>query len=207
MRTQRKASAREEPHGQEQEKGRSHEGRQWWRFRGWRRKRLVVGGNEDEGLLSLIPRVLGKESELPDQRALLVIGGLLLLVMRVRACVAAEQSLRETRGGSQCDGSRTSTLSVRLGFFDTWQTPRVKGRGCLSLMVPFSPSPYLPQLGCTFRDDCSNSKFIGLQSRWPFVAADEVSTSCRLCGNFVEVFVKTVTGWLSVTLMFAFYYF
>lgn len=98
MRTQRKASAREERHGQEQEKGRSHEGRQWWRFRGWRRKRLVVGGNEDEGLLSLIPRVLGKESELPHQRALLVIGGLLLLlvVMRVRACVAAEQSLQDT---------------------------------------------------------------------------------------------------------------
>lgn len=98
MRTQRKASAREERHGQEQEKGRSDEGRQWWTFRGWRTKRLVVGGNEDEGLLSLIPRVLGKESELPDQRALLVIGGLLLLlvVMRVRACVAAEQSLRDT---------------------------------------------------------------------------------------------------------------
>lgn len=49
----------------------------------------------DEGPLSLIPRVLGKESELPDQRAPLVIG-LLLLVMRVSACVAAKQSLRNT---------------------------------------------------------------------------------------------------------------
>lgn len=74
-------------------------------------------------------------------------------------------------------------------------------------MVPFFHSSYLPQLGCTFRDDCSNFKFIGLQKRWPFVAANEVSTSCRLCGNFVEVFVKTVTGQLSVVLMFGFYYF
>lgn len=54
----------------------------------------MAGGNEDEGPLSLIPRVLGKESELPDQRVLLVIGGLLLLlVMRFRTYVTAEQSL------------------------------------------------------------------------------------------------------------------
>lgn len=64
-------------------------------------------------------------------------------------------------------------------------------------MVAFFQSSYLPQLACTFRDDCSNFKFIGLQKRWPFVAADEVSTSCRLCGNFVEVFVKT--NWAAVS--------
>lgn len=54
-------------------------------------------GNEDEGPLALIPTVLGKESELPDQRALLVIGILLLLVvMRFRAYVTANQSLGDT---------------------------------------------------------------------------------------------------------------
>lgn len=72
-----------------------------WRFRGWRRKQLVLGGNEDEGPLSLIPRVLGKGSDLPDRGALLVNGGLLLLmvvVMRVR--VWPHSKACETRGGS-----------------------------------------------------------------------------------------------------------
>lgn len=39
------------------------------------------------------------------------------------------------------------------------------------------------------------------------MADDEVSTSCCLCGNFVEVFLKTVTGQLSVALMFRPFFF
>lgn len=76
----------------------------------------------------------------------------------------------KTHGGSLQDGNKmlapTTDDSVSLsGSSDTWQPPRVKERRPFSLMVLFSPpfpvSP-LPQLGHTFRDDCSNSKFIGL---------------------------------------------
>lgn len=111
------------------------------------------------------------------------------------------------RGNLQDGNKMLAPTNSLSGSSDAWQPPRVKEKHPFSLMVLFSPpfpvSP-LPQLGHTFRDDCSNSKFIGLWSLCPFVAADEVSISCRFCGNFVEVFVKTETRRLSLNLIFAF---